>query len=88
MKSVIATLCSVGNGAIWGINIGALFPVVEVTIAGDSLQTWIRDEIEESEQLIAKLETEVEEIENGLRPELADSALQVDLLRTRIDSGP
>lgn len=83
---LIATLCSVGNGAIWGINIGALFPVVEVTIAGDSLQSWIREEIEESEQLIAKLQQEVAEIENGLHPELSDPTLQIDLLRTRIEA--
>jgi subfamily B ATP-binding cassette protein MsbA len=83
---LIATVCSVGHGAIWGINIGALFPVVEVTIAGDSLQGWIQDEIDEGEQLIAKLEKDVEEIQNGLRPELADAALEIEILQTRIQA--
>lgn len=83
---LIATLCSVGNGAIWGANIGALFPVVEVTIAGDSLQSWIRDEIEDSRQRIASLEGEVEEIRRRPPGELADPALEIDLLETQLEA--
>lgn len=56
---IIATLCSVGNGALWGLNIGALFPVIEVTIAGESLQQWIQDEIDSSNSRIASIESQV-----------------------------
>ena len=58
---LVATLCSVCNGAIWGLNIGALFPVIEVTIAGDSMQQWIADEISEGERRVAGLEHQLDE---------------------------
>ena len=34
---------------LWGGNIGAMFPVIKVALRGDSLQSWIAQEIEEVE---------------------------------------
>ena len=36
-----AMLCSAGVAALWGANIAALFPIIEVTLKGESLQSWI-----------------------------------------------
>jgi ATP-binding cassette subfamily B protein/subfamily B ATP-binding cassette protein MsbA len=83
---LVATLCSVGNGAIWGLNIGALFPVVEVTIAGESLQDWIQDEIAESHHRIAELESQIDDTRKGANSDLADSQLKLELLQTRLDA--
>jgi ATP-binding cassette, subfamily B, bacterial MsbA len=33
-------LCSAGVASLWGANIAALFPIIEVTLNGDSLQSW------------------------------------------------
>ncbi|MEY2612469.1 MAG: Lipid export ATP-binding/permease protein MsbA, partial [Planctomycetota bacterium] len=38
---VLATLCSVGVAFLWGSNIGALYPVVEMTLNGESIQSWL-----------------------------------------------
>jgi ABC-type multidrug transport system fused ATPase/permease subunit len=83
---LIATLCSIGNGAIWGLNIGALFPVIEVTIAGESLQHWIADEIAEGESRAAELQQQIAALQNA--DELNDiaRASQSDQLTMRRDA--
>ena len=35
-----AFLCSACVAGLWGANIAALFPVIEVTLNGESLQSW------------------------------------------------
>ncbi len=59
-KSILlATLCSVAVAALWGANIGALFPVIQVTLAEQSLQEWIETEITTTEARISELTTEL-----------------------------
>lgn len=36
----LATLCSVGIAVLWSSNIGALYPVIDMTLKGDSMQSW------------------------------------------------
>ena len=40
-----AMLCSAGVAALWGANIFALFPIIEVTLRGESLQAWNEERI-------------------------------------------
>ncbi len=54
-----AFLCSAGVAALWGANIAALFPIIEVTLNGESLQTWNGRRITETD---AKIETFRKEI--------------------------
>ncbi len=42
---------------LWGFNIGALYPVIEVVSGGQSLQKWIDDEIADTQRHIADLHT-------------------------------
>jgi subfamily B ATP-binding cassette protein MsbA len=63
---LLATVCSLGVAALWGGNIGALFPIIKVTMAGESLQDWIADEINRSEQRIQELTVEVRNFQQGL----------------------
>ncbi len=79
---VIATLCAVGNGAIWGLNIGALFPVIKVTIAGESLQDWNQGEIAEGRKRIAHVDREIKDIREGIKT-VEDRHVQLELLQTR-----
>lgn len=60
---LVATLCSIGSGAIWGLNIGALFPVIEVTIAGESLHDWIDREIGDSQGRIDNLHDQITDLD-------------------------
>ncbi len=47
---VAAMLCSAGVAVLWGANIAALFPIIEVTLRGDSLQSWNESRIDEAEK--------------------------------------
>lgn len=38
---ILATLCSLGIACLWGGNISALYPVIEVTLNNESIQDWL-----------------------------------------------
>ncbi len=63
--------------ALWGANIGALYPFVEIVFEGDSLHGWVDNRIEEANAAIAKNEKKIE----GLRDdyESADSSRQQEI---------
>ena len=50
---VAAFFCSAGVAGLWGANIAALFPIIEVTLNGKSLQSWNEERIEAAETRIA-----------------------------------
>ena len=62
-----AFLCSAGVAGLWGANIAALFPIIEVTLNGESLQDWNKERIETAESKLANHKQEV----NQLRERLA-----------------
>ena len=37
----MATLCSMGVATLWSANIGALYPVIQMTLEGESIQSWL-----------------------------------------------
>ncbi len=45
--------------ALWGANIGAFFPILEVTIQGRSAQEWIDDEMTRLDESVANLSTQI-----------------------------
>jgi hypothetical protein len=45
-------LCSAGVASLWGANIAALFPIIEVTLNGDSLQSWNGRRMEDARKRI------------------------------------
>jgi subfamily B ATP-binding cassette protein MsbA len=47
-----ALVCSAGVAALWGANIAALFPIIEVTLKGESLQSWNERRIVDAEARI------------------------------------
>jgi subfamily B ATP-binding cassette protein MsbA len=80
-----AFLCSAGVAALWGANIAALFPIIEVTLNGESLQTWNTRRITETD---AKIEAFRDEI-GSLEKALDDADLPADeatAARNRIDT--
>ena len=66
---VAAFLCSAGVAGLWGANIAALFPIIEVTLNGKSLQSWNEERIEAAETRIAagekERETPTADLDNG-----------------------
>lgn len=82
---VAAFLCSTGVAALWGANIAALFPIIEVTLNGDSLQTWNDRRIKGAEERIEAVGKERKDLEDAL----ASGTLAADATvtaRNRVDT--
>lgn len=58
---VAATCCSIGIALLWGSNIGALYPVIEMTLHGESIQSWIQQSIDHHEKQIAEIDQQLSE---------------------------
>lgn len=69
---LFASLCSIAVAALWGANIGAFYPILEITIRGKSVDTWFQEQLAaQSEQvasLQSRLETETSAIESAPDP--------------------
>lgn len=73
----LATLCSLAVAALWGGNIGALYPIIEVTFGGSSLQEWIADEITHSQERIAAADRQLLALQAQAPPATATERQQV-----------
>ena len=82
---VAAFLCSTGVAALWGANIAALFPIIEITLNGESLQDWNARRIADAETRIAANADTIERLRS--MPEPNDAAeLSRPRGRGRIDA--
>ena len=79
-----AFLCSAGVAGLWGANIAALFPVIEVTLNGESLQNWNEKRIADAELKIVSHEQEI----HRLRDRLAGGGAEVEKhnIQNKIDT--
>jgi ATP-binding cassette subfamily B protein/subfamily B ATP-binding cassette protein MsbA len=59
---ILATLCSLGIAFLWGSNIGALYPVVEMTLNGESIQTWLEKGVDTSKDELMRIESEIAQV--------------------------
>jgi subfamily B ATP-binding cassette protein MsbA len=82
---VAAFLCSAGVAGLWGANIAALFPIIEVTLNGKSLQSWNEERIEAAETRIAAGEKERDTLTADLDNGRLDGG-KAATARSRIDS--
>jgi ATP-binding cassette, subfamily B, bacterial MsbA len=82
---VASFLCSAGVAGLWGANIAALFPIIEVTLNGDSLQSWNARRLGDAKARIETARTERAQLEQTLAAgELpAEEAARA---RTRLDT--
>ena len=85
----IALLCSFGVAALWGANIAALFPIIETTLHGQSLQDWNQKRLDSSEKSLAAHEAEVKDLEKRLAAApnaeaKTELSFQLDMLKSRI----
>ncbi len=60
---VLATLCSFGVAALWGGNIGALFPVIETTLKGESIQKGLEAAVASSQSRLNDLQANPAKLE-------------------------
>ncbi|MCY3004963.1 MAG: ABC transporter ATP-binding protein [Planctomycetota bacterium] len=69
---ILATLCSVGIAFLWGSNIGALYPVVEMTLNGESIQSWLEKGAQASDAEAKALESQIAQPNPALSPKDRD----------------
>ncbi len=85
----IALFCSLGVAALWGANIAALFPIIETTLHGQSLQEWNLKRLERAQSSQATHEAEAQQLEQRraatVNPkEKQELGFQLDVLKTQI----
>ena len=82
---VASFLCSAGVASLWGANIAALFPIIEVTLNGDSLQSWNTRRLSDAKARVDSSRKEQADLEAKLAAgELA--AAEASRTRTRLDA--
>ncbi|ADB17933.1 ABC transporter related protein [Pirellula staleyi DSM 6068] len=81
----ISLLCSVGVASLWSANIATLFPILEVTLHGESLQNWNARRLTESKAAAVQLQLELDQLEASTPPadRKADYHFRRDLLATQ-----
>jgi ATP-binding cassette, subfamily B, bacterial MsbA len=82
---VLATICSIGIAFLWGSNIGALYPVIDLTLKGESIQGWVQKSIDihEAEKAAAKSEL-VLKTQNGNQSDDANARSAIRGLEHKI----
>ncbi len=56
---LLAILCSLGVAALWGANIAAIFPIIETTLHGESLQSWNQKRLAAAQQSLKNHEEQI-----------------------------
>ena len=83
---LVSVVCSIAVALLWGANIGAVYPFVEVVLRGKSMHQWIDERLVETQGHIDELEARIELGESELRQAGADTARwEVTLSKERQD---
>ncbi len=64
---VLATLCSICVAALWSANIGAMYPVIEMTLDSKSVQTSLSEKLVETGKDIQTQEIQVNDLKTQLQ---------------------
>jgi ATP-binding cassette subfamily B protein/subfamily B ATP-binding cassette protein MsbA len=86
---LIALFCSLGVAALWGANIAALFPIIETTLHGQSLQQWNQKRLDDSQASLAAHESNASKLEQSIATtkdakQKSDLGFELDILKTQI----
>ena len=82
---IASFLCSAGVASLWGANIAALFPIIEVTLNGDSLQEWNTRRLEGANTRIESSRAEIKRLTQQLESPESTDDLKIQA-RTSIDA--
>ncbi|MDG2380530.1 MAG: ABC transporter ATP-binding protein [Pirellulaceae bacterium] len=86
LASVVATAILVG--LLWGINIGAVYPFVEVIFRGQSLHGWVDEEIQSVDTRVDELEAKLFSLEDQSKAQPHDPVItsEIRLQQTRLEA--
>lgn len=82
---LFASFCSLAVAALWGANIGAFYPILEVTIRGKSVDTWFQEQLNTQSQHVDQLQSQIDAYELQVAAAV-DSANKAKLERKVADS--
>ncbi len=89
-KLALAFACSLAAAALWGANIGAIFPIIETTLQGDSLQHWNLDRIAKNKAAIQDLQAQIASLDKNQTSASTAAQqqlnLQLEMLRGRLQA--
>ena len=74
---VTTLLLSLGVGLLWGLNIGTIYPFVEVVFNRQSLQQWVDEEISKAESTAEELQQKIADLRQQQELGPADVQLQL-----------
>lgn len=80
---LLATVFSVIIATLWGANIGAFYPILEVTIGGKSVHTWMDEQILDQQQRLADSQKQIRDLE---RQQLNVSGAQLAPISNRLQA--
>jgi ATP-binding cassette, subfamily B, bacterial MsbA len=64
---VASTFTAIMVALLWGLNIGGAYPVLAVITSGDSVQTWLKNSIDDSQKKIADYEAKINSLNDQLK---------------------
>ncbi len=87
-----AVVCSLAVAALWALNIAALYPIIETTLNGQSLQEWNQQRLQQAEQAVAQNEPLAAQLQQQLSQstdpaEQRQIRLQLDVAQTKLSFG-
>ncbi len=62
----LAIVLSTGVAGLWGANIAAIFPIIQVTLEGNSLQAWNRERVDHAKSQMVVLDAKAAELQQQL----------------------
>src|SRR6195256_3169843 len=75
---LVGLFCSVAVAALWGANIAAIFPIIQTTLNGESLQSWNQKRLDAAEKSLTAHQAQIEDLEKKIAA-TADGAAKHDL---------
>lgn len=74
-------ICSILVALLWSLNLGAVYPFVEIVLKGNSLHEWVVDEATQSENIICEKTEAIKSLESDLPSHPPDSQAATDIKR-------
>lgn len=62
LSFALSVVCALGVAILWGTNIGAVYPFVEVAFRGESLQDWVNDRIAGARRTIVEQQRQLDRL--------------------------
>ncbi len=83
---ILGFICSLFVAVLWGANIGAAYPFIEVVFRGKSLQHWVDEEIAKCQTAIADVDQQIATLKTKAADDPTQAAAakqEISLLETR-----